>query len=107
MIDLIKQASLGAVNASGPTKILYGTVAKINPLEINVDQRFKLPEDFLVVPESVTEIVVDLKHSHVGTEESLNEPIVIRKGLEVGDKVLLLRIQGGQQYIVLDRVVSS
>lgn len=31
---------------------------------------------------------------------------VIRKGLEIGDTVLLIRYQGGQTYLVLDRLVK-
>lgn len=54
---------------------------------------------------------VDLKHNHtyVGgvTGDALPEKIVIREGLKVGDTVLLLRMQGGQKYVVWDRVVSE
>lgn len=81
MLEIIKKASTGAVDASNPVAVLYGTITKINPLEVNVDQRFILTEDFFVLPESVT-----------------------KKSLEPGDKLLLLRVQGGQSYVVLDRV---
>jgi hypothetical protein len=30
--------------------------------------------------------------------------VVIRPGLEAGDKVILLRVQGGQQFLILDKV---
>jgi hypothetical protein len=29
---------------------------------------------------------------------------MIRPGLETGDKVILLRVQGGQQFLILDKV---
>lgn len=35
------------------------------------------------------------------------EEVVIRKGLQTGDTVVLLRYQGGQTYLVLDRLVKS
>lgn len=118
MLDIIKKAGIGAVNASNPVNLLFGTVTKANPLEVNVDQRFTLTEDFLVVTEQLTAYEIDLKHDHAyedatdtgsltkTTEPALPEKIVIRKGLEAGDQVVLLRMQGGQSYIVLDRVVS-
>ncbi|RJX40054.1 DUF2577 domain-containing protein [Paenibacillus pinisoli] len=96
LLTMIKQAAKGAVDASNPTAVLFAEVTNINPLKVNVDQRFTLPADFLVVPESLTRL-----------EIRLGEPIVIRRGLELGDKVLLLRVQGGQQYIILDRMVSG
>ncbi|RRJ62396.1 DUF2577 domain-containing protein [Paenibacillus oralis] len=112
--DLIKQMSVGANDASKPVNVLYGTVTKINPLEVNVDQRFTLDEDFLVVTERLSRYEVDLKHNHTyindgsqsNTGDALPDKIVIREGLKVGDKVLLLRVQGGQQYVVWDKVIT-
>ncbi|MED4953424.1 DUF2577 domain-containing protein [Paenibacillus sp. FSL R5-0527] len=54
---------------------------------------------------------LDLKHNHAYnggmTGDALPEKIVIREGLQAGDAVLLLRVQGGQKYVVWDRVVSG
>ena len=95
LVSLIKQASMGAYNASNPVAVMFGTVTKANPLEVNVEQRFTLTRDFLVLTERLTEY---------RTTVDGNE-IIIRRGLQVGDRVLLLRVQGGQQYVVWDRVV--
>ena len=97
--------------ASNPVQIMYGEITKTNPLEVNVDQRFTLTADFLVIPEGLMPYEVDLRHSHNtgngNTGDALTQPITVRRGLETGDKVLLLRMQGGQQYVILDRVVSG
>ncbi|WP_218091754.1 DUF2577 domain-containing protein [Paenibacillus solanacearum] len=104
LLEIIKQAGAGAVEAGYPVSILFGVVLNDAPLEIHVDQRFTLTEPFLIVPERLTPYEADLKHAHgENTAEALAEPLVIRRGLEIDDKVLLLRIQGGQQFIVLDR----
>ena len=117
LVNLIKQASMGAFESSNPVAVLFGTVVKAKPLEVNVEQRFTLTEDFLIVPERLIHFEIYPRHSHeytdttpVGqvtrdTEEALPDKIVIRKGLEPGDRVILLRIQGGQKYLLLDRVV--
>jgi len=96
MLDIIKKASLSAVGSTNPMAVLYGTVISVNPLEVNVDQRFSLTEDFLVMGEMLTEYKLYIE----GVE------YVIRKGLKAGDTVLLLRYQGGQTYLILDRLVK-
>ncbi|SDJ76219.1 DUF2577 domain-containing protein [Paenibacillus naphthalenovorans] len=111
MLNAIRQAALSAMEAGNPVAVMYGEVTKTNPLEVNVDQRFTLDADFLIVPESLTRLEIDLRHSHIMTsgtaEEALTQPIVIRPGLQAGDHVVLLRMQGGQKYLILDKVVSA
>jgi hypothetical protein len=114
IITIAKKAALDAMNASNPVAISFGKVINIDPLRIEVNQRMVLPKEVLVVPESLTRHEVDLKHVHSysddgsqkTTGEALPDKIIIRSGLQVGDKVLLLRVQGGQQYIVFDKVVG-
>ncbi|QGQ93957.1 DUF2577 domain-containing protein [Paenibacillus psychroresistens] len=96
LLNLIKQASIGAVEAGNPMNVQFGMVSSMNPLEVNLDQRFTLEEDFLIVPDTLTELIIT-----IGSTE-----YTIRRGLELGDKVILLRVQGGQQFIILDRVVG-
>ncbi|NQX48626.1 DUF2577 domain-containing protein [Paenibacillus tritici] len=96
MLDIIKQASLGAVSNTNPVAFSYGTVILAQPLQIQVEQRFILSGPALVVLESVMESSAVVE----GRE------ILLRRGLEAGDRVLLVRMQGGQSYIVLDRLVD-
>ncbi|MFB6364240.1 DUF2577 domain-containing protein [Paenibacillus elgii] len=108
LLATIKRAALDAVEAEKPVYILFGKVLKKNPLEVFVDQRFTLTEDFLVMPEQLTELKIDLRHTHPGGgSEALAEPIVVRRGLEEGDKVILARMQGGLNYLIIDRVATA
>jgi len=93
LIDLIKSVAVKAVEATNPVHVLFGTVTSENPLEIEIHQKLKLTEEFLVITERVTRYEVD-------------NNISIRTGLKKGDKVALLRVQGGQQFVVLDKVVK-
>lgn len=110
MLQLIKQAAHEAIETGKPVALLFGTIINTNPLKVNVDQRFTLDPDFLLVPESLTRLELDLRHHHSTgegtTDDGLTESIVIRPGLQAGDRVMLLRMQGGQQYLILDKVVS-
>jgi len=230
LIDVIKQASIDAMEANNPVAIMFGVVTKVSPLEINVEQRFTLTEEFLVFTERVRQYEVDITHVHgqsqvaayvsslkqtlksinallksyhsthitkdaaeradyrtnlktkiknllsmlvntfldtfkdklgdvegyrsnatseinafepngetsanaykseidaainstyasidaeiesgvnsdVGnTDEAIQKRVIVRYGLKVGDKVLLLRVQGGQKYVVLDKIVDT
>lgn len=119
LTDIVKKAGMDAFESAKPVNILYAEVESVSPLAVNVDQRFRLPASFLIVPESLTRQAIDLKHTHQyqddsgagsatkTTEQALTQPIVIREGLKAGDKVILLRVQGGQKYVILDRVVDS
>ncbi|EJW16541.1 DUF2577 domain-containing protein [Paenibacillus alvei] len=95
MLDIIKKAGVGAVEASSPVALLYGVVLSVSPLQ--VEQRFTLPESALVITEQLTEYKV-----RIGGEE-----VTIREGLYAGDRLLLARMQGGQSYVALDRVVGT
>lgn len=97
LLEVIKKAAADAVDASSPMNVLYGTVISSAPIKITVDQRFSLTKEFLILSEAVQELNVEIS----GAEH------VIRKGLQAGDTVILLRVQGGQQYVVLDRVVVT
>ncbi|ANB62305.1 DUF2577 domain-containing protein [Anoxybacteroides amylolyticum] len=83
LVDLIKNVAVKAVEATNPVNVLFGTVASESPLEIQIHQKLRLTEDFLVITERVDQANV-----------------------RRGDRVVLLRVQGGQQFIVLDKVVK-
>lgn len=96
MLNTIKQAAMEVFEASKPVAVMTGTVTKIDPLEVNVDQRLPLDADLLIVPETLTRYTIQIG----------NTEYVIRPGLQVSDRVILLRVQGGQEYLILDKVVS-
>ncbi|MHA7580098.1 DUF2577 family protein [Paenibacillus vandeheii] len=83
MLDVIKKAAVAAVDAKAPVQVMYGTVTNTQPLEVTVEQRLVLAEPFLVLPEAVA-----------------------NKAWTMGDHVLLLRVQGGDSFVVMDRLVN-
>lgn len=120
LVELIKEAALNANEASGPVKVVFGEVISANPLQIRVEQKLELPAEFFVLTRAVTDHYVDMSVSHVTENraggsgyaefQSHNHDYIGRKkfmvhnGLQVGEQVILLQVQGGQKYIVLDRV---
>ena len=84
LIETIKRAALEAVEASKPCAVMFGKVVSSSPLKIKVEQKMTLTSPQLIITKTVT----------------LND------GLTVGSEVILLRQQGGQKYVVWDKVIS-
>lgn len=121
LLSLLKQAAIEAVEAAKPVKVMFGEVKAISPLQIMVEQKLPLTEEFLILTEAVKDheheiTVIDWQtenasggggdsayaaHAHqiVGRKR-----IILHNALQVGEKVMLLAMQGGQKFIVVDRV---
>ena len=80
LVKLIKRAAVEAVQARSPMGVEYGLVTSISPLGIPVDQTKIMTAAQLILTNAVMDYA-----------------------LQKGEKVILLRCDGGQQYIVLDR----
>ena len=130
MLAAIKRAATEAVNAAKPFALTYGTVTGVDPLTILIDQKLELGPAQLLLTNAVREYSVDVTVDHWTENETehthaindtysgggASQPTVHRHEyagrkkltvhleLKEGERVLLVRAQGGQQYIVLDRV---
>lgn len=122
LVQVIKQIAVEASAASKPTSITYGKVITIDPLSIQIEQKLTLPAEFFKLTKAVTDHYVDMTVNHV-TEDRAGgsgdpafashnhdytgrKKIIIHNGLQVDEEVILLQVQGGQRYIVLDRVFN-
>lgn len=101
LVQVIKKAAIEAVEASKPMCYRYGTVKETKPLMIQIDQKLILSSEFLVVSEHLTDYEVEIESEIENAEKAT---LTVKKSLKVGDKVILLRQMGGQQYLVYDRV---
>ncbi len=110
LVESMKKAAMGAYEASSPTALMFGKVISTSPLQINVEQRLTLTEKQLVLTRTVKGFSLGISgrtgsggnpaHSH-SIGGSTNQT-----SLNVGDSVLLCRMSGGQQFVVLDWVVD-
>jgi hypothetical protein len=80
-VALLKKIAKQEREASKPAAIMTGKVISDDPLKIRLDKRVTLDKDFLFM----TEAANDLKK---------------------GDTAILLRNQGGQDFVVLGRKVK-
>ena len=125
LIDIMKRAAIDANESNKPADLRFGTVTSASPLKVQVTNQFILPESILIVPEHLTdhEIEVTVKDSYGwetkyrsgGSGDSAfashnhdiafeRKKILVHGALKVGDKVALMRKQGGQFYYILDRL---
>lgn len=120
----LKQLVLNSVEYGKPVEIYAGTVETESPLTIRLDVNIEpLEEDELILTNAVKDHEVDITVGHSTEEFELIEgamtdikshkheykgrkKITIHNGLKVGEGVILLREQGGQRFIVLDRITN-
>lgn len=111
LVKALKKAAVEAVDASKPVNVFFGVVVSASPLKINVEQKMVLGEAQLILARNVTDFKTSAtvswatetasSHKH---DVSGKKEITIHNGLANGDKVILIRQQEGQKYIVLDRM---
>lgn len=99
LVKVMKQAGYKATEAKNPVNVCYGKVTSEAPLKILVEQRITLGTAQLVLTRNVTDYDMTI------TENNIQKIIKVNNALKSGEEVLLLRVQGGQQYIVIDRMV--
>ena len=102
-LDYIKMAAVQAVEEKKPCNYVIGTVVTAKPLKIKLSDSdgLELTEEFLHLARNVTDF-----ETTVITDELIKKKIKVHNALKKGDKVLMIRKAGGQDYIVIDRVVS-
>ncbi|MDR3982827.1 MAG: DUF2577 domain-containing protein [Dysosmobacter sp.] len=128
LVRAVKKAAVEAVRAENPMGVCHGTVTGLSPLEITTDQKLILGEKQLILTNAVRDYTVEMTVDHVtevishghsvtdtytggGTAQPVDHshPYKGRKsfrvhlGLKMGEKVILVRCDGGQQFVVLDR----
>lgn len=128
LLGMIKTAAKEAVDAGQDADFCYGTVTSASPLKIIVEQKMELTAAQLVLCRNVTNYTTTITVTVDGvdwlTEETSGgvgdasfashnhsikgtKSIIVNNALKKGDKVVLIRKKGGQEYLVLDRVVKS
>lgn len=80
LVQLVKKCAMDAFKASKPCDFITGVVASKKPLKVKLSQNTIIPEEFLIYTKTIEE-----------------------NPLKKGENVILLRKQGGQKYLILDR----
>lgn len=120
LVGVIKQIAMDAVDNSKIPDLRFGTVISDSPLKVQVTNQFIIPSSMLIVPQNLTDheldVTIDASYGW-GTENEIvdgqphkhqlnigEQKLKIHNRLKTGDKVVMLRKQGGQSYFILDRL---
>lgn len=108
-VEVVKRAAVEAVEAGKPVNILFGTVLSASPLKIQVDQKSIYTSKMLILTRNVTDFEVDMTVNH-STEDKgggSGAAAKVHNALKAGEKVLLIRVQQGKKFVVIDRVKGA
>ena len=112
----LKQLVKETMDTFDLSDVISGTVTKINPLEVKIDPKLTLEEDFLILTNNVKDYTVDItvedwqtefygsseyRHNHAVKGK---KKITVHNALKVGDEVIMLQQKGGQMYVILDKI---
>lgn len=129
MIDVIKEVIEKLLERKKMTKLEFGTVESVKPLTVRIDAKKLLQEEDLILSHLVKDYYVDItvqhstdsiygswdtSHSHPDAGNNTiptdheheyigRKKILIHNGLLKGEKVVMVRQEGGQLYYILDR----
>lgn len=81
LAECIKQNAINAIEAGKPVEICFGKVVSCSPFRVQLEQKIILEKKDLLVRYGIT-----------------------TKSFESGQKLILFRCQGGQQYLIFDRI---
>jgi hypothetical protein len=100
LIEVIQQIIQNGIAELKLTDLVIGTVIINAPLTIQIDTLMQpLPEEALIKTENI------MPKSYTGTtSDGASFTVIINQGVQPGDKVVMLRCQHGQRFIVLSKV---
>lgn len=131
LTQAIQLAAAKTFSAMSPMDVLIGKVLSVDPLKIYVGTvNAELTKDHLILTKAVTDHFVDIHVNHLtdtvsgGWNTTHSHPdagsgsipvdhvhsysgrkkIKIYNGLKVGEFVIIIKVTGGNSYIVLDRL---
>ena len=103
LCEVIQRIVQESIDAQKPTDIATGTVVSTSPLKISVSMELPpMSGDDLVLTEAVKawDETVTIEYNG-GTPQSA---VIHHKGLNLNDKVVMIRVSKGQRFVVLSRV---
>lgn len=123
ILKVIKEAAVGAVKNTKPVGLCFGKVRSESPLEIELEteqSNVVLTKPFLILSRNVTDYDLEMTVNHItekmqkgGKDPSFTSHkheykgrkiFRVHKALKKGENVILIGLQGGSKYLVLDRV---
>lgn len=127
LVECMKIAALEAMEAAKPCAVMFGIVQSVSPLKVNIEQKLTLDAEQLILTRNVTDYKTKISFdnpsikqefttcdmgetsesqpSKISFKQAVKHDITVYNGLSAGDRVIMVRMQEGQRFLVLDRAV--
>ena len=98
LVGVLQMMMQNTIKAMKLTDAAMGTVESASPLSVRTDAAAQaIPERALLLTDSVRERTETVQGGAGGC-------VVVHSGLKAGDRVLMLRVSKGNQYIILSKI---
>lgn len=104
VVEIVKRAAVEAVEAGKPVQVTIGTVLSTCPLKIQSEQKSIYTSKMLILTRNVTDFEVDMTVNDAALRRNTFK---VHNALRAGEKVLLLRVQQGKKFVVIDRMKEA
>lgn len=103
LAQLIKKIALEAVESSSPLRFVEGSIQSTSPLSLRLKKNSKLiiPSELITVADHLSSQKKNAVIVNDGGGESVT--IEFESQLEVGNRVMVAVIQGGQSFFIIDK----
>ena len=98
LYNVIKDIQRATGEEKKPVAFCYGTVESASPLKIRLNQKMILTSGFLILSEACRDTTTTM------LIDGYSRTVKVLKRLKKGEKVLMIRLDGGQKYYVVERV---
>ncbi len=99
LAEIIRIIAKKTIESEKITTVVYGKVVNEEPLKIRLNQKLTLDETSIFLTRNVTDFDTMVRQSG-GEKRTMR----IYNGLKVGESVIMIRLFGGQNFLVIDRV---
>lgn len=107
MVDAVKMATDNMIESKKLTGVYQGLVVETDPLKIKIDQKLTIGGKQIILTNAVQDHDVEITLHGIsdsdGDSLTGKTTITIHKALQINETVLMIRRQGGQQFMVIGR----
>ncbi len=111
IVEIIQDIAIKTIAGRKPLEVRIGYVKSDKPLIIELMGKFCISESSLILSDNVKDKYVDVEidfttemaSSHRHSVSGI-KTVCIKNSLKVGDRVLMLRTQGGEKHIVVNKI---
>ena len=93
-----------AADSEKAVNFAFGKVVQEYPLQVMLEQRLLLPEEQLILTENVIGAAVLRTDKEIYIREKIYD---VFHNLEVGERVLLANVRGGQAWVILSKYYAT